>query len=213
MLLDWISRADLRKKIDFSVPFSANPDELDKCCRLLPLLAELIVQLNSATANSSIGNSFRKRHLSFLEFIYWSLLVFDSSFQHQVSRQAIELNGHFLHFLNSIFPVFQKLNLSSTLRRIGEELYRSYEKRDQPESYKSLTVVSSSSAVIGSTTGLTQKTASQGLASMTGAQNCLFSQFLQSDNPHARLLSCLIILRTLTQGTPQSKSYQLLDSD
>jgi hypothetical protein len=29
---------------------------------------------------------------------------------------------------------------------------------------------------------------------------CLFSLFLQSDNLNVRLLSCLIILRTLTQG-------------
>ena len=98
---------------------------------------------------------------------------------------------------------FQKLNLSSTLRRIGEELYRSYENKHQPESYKSLALVSSSSA--GTTTGLNQKTTSQGLASVTGAspQTCLFSLCLQSENPHARLLSCLIILRTLTQGNKQ----------
>jgi hypothetical protein len=76
----------------------------------------------------------------------------------------------------------QKMALSSTLRRIGEELYRpSHASRTMPPSQASSVVLTSST----------------GPSSERGT-------FLQSHSMHVRMLSSLIILKTLTQGLTSS---------
>lgn len=83
------------------------------------------------------------------------------------------------------------MNLTSTFRRIGEELYRSYN-----TNYQSNSNLTSDLACIKNNQH-SSKTEEDG----DEASNiCLFSLFLQSGNPAVRMLSCLIILRTLSQG-------------
>jgi hypothetical protein len=84
MLLDWLSQAHLKQTINFNLPFSGDSNVIDKSCRLLPLLAELIVTLNNSSITNLMAHSFKKYHLAFLEFIYWSILHCDSSFQAHV---------------------------------------------------------------------------------------------------------------------------------
>ncbi len=79
LLLDWIGQVHLKESLNFSLPLSGNNQILDKSCRLLPLLAELIIHLNSSSITNLVANSFQKYHLAFLEFIYWSLLHYDFS--------------------------------------------------------------------------------------------------------------------------------------
>ena len=88
LLLDWLSQVHLKKNINFNVPLSGNTQILEKSCRLLPLLAELIIHLNSSHMTNGVGNSFKKYHLAFLEFIYWSLLHCDATVQNVVSQLA-----------------------------------------------------------------------------------------------------------------------------
>lgn len=84
MLLDWLCQVSLKETLNFNLPLSGNLLVLDKTCRLLPLLAELIIHLNSASISNLMANSFKKYHLAFLEFIYWSLLHYDTSYQNHV---------------------------------------------------------------------------------------------------------------------------------
>lgn len=81
LLLDWLGQVHLKENINFSLPISGNTQVLDKSCRLLPLLAELIIHLNSSSMSNLVTQSFQKYHLAFLEFIYWSLLHYDLSLQ------------------------------------------------------------------------------------------------------------------------------------
>lgn len=167
MLLDWIGQVHLKESLNFSLPLSGNNQILEKSCRLLPLLAELIIHLNSSNITTLIASSFQKYHLAFIEFIYWSLLHYDLS-------------------TNS-----SKVNLTSTFRRIGEELYRSYNKNyndNSADNCAELVTIKNSEFIQDEVSSETQQ------------KVCLFSLFLQSNNPSVRMLSCLIILRTLSQG-------------
>lgn len=85
MLLDWLSQVHLKKRLNFNLPFSGDASVIDKSCRLLPLLVELIVNLNNLSISNLMSNSFKKYHLAFLEFIYWSILHCDSTFQNHVN--------------------------------------------------------------------------------------------------------------------------------
>jgi hypothetical protein len=95
LLLDWLSQVHLKNQINFNLPLNDNSQILEKSYRLLPLLAELIIYLNSFHNSSQIANAntsnqqlnftFKKYHLAFLEFIYWSLLHCDTSIQNQVT--------------------------------------------------------------------------------------------------------------------------------
>ncbi len=84
--------------------------------------------------------------------------------------------------------------MSSTFRRIGEELYRSCDKTNE------LNSDTASSQFVA--LRLDDETSSKRSESTESVQStCLFSLFLQSDNEKVRLLTYLIILRTLTQGS------------
>lgn len=77
------------------------------------------------------------------------------------------------------FNLFQKSNLSSTFRRLGEELYRSKTVRFYDTDPYTITDVTTSPVK-------TDKTR-EGI-------------YFRSANQHVRLISSLIILRTLSQG-------------
>ncbi len=59
---------------------------LERCCKLLPVLVDLIINLNDdpiAYSNATI-ECFFKYHLVFLEFIYWCIVIFDTNIQFKV---------------------------------------------------------------------------------------------------------------------------------
>ena len=47
MLLDWLSQVHLKKALNSNLPFSGDSNVIEKSCRLLPLLAELIISYKS----------------------------------------------------------------------------------------------------------------------------------------------------------------------
>ena len=91
IMIDWITQDILKKNIDFSLPLNTNTKVLDKCTHLLPLLTDLIINLNSANINSALIATFKNYNLSFLEFIYWSLLHCDSGLQNQVKIASFQI--------------------------------------------------------------------------------------------------------------------------
>jgi len=188
MLLDWLSQAHLKESINFSLPISNNSQIMDKSCRLLPLLAELIIHLNNANISNLVAQSFQKYHLAFLEFIYWSLLHYDLSLQSS------------------------KVNLTATFRRIGEELYRSYNK-----SYKENQAGSTELAWLRNNElqqhNHQMEQNENSTESQPAATTCLFSLFLQGNNMPVRMLSCLIILRTLSQADYINNIFEILRHD
>jgi len=59
---------------------------LERCFKLLPVLVDLIINLNDdpiAYSNATI-ECFVKYHLVFLEFIYWCIVIFDTNIQFKV---------------------------------------------------------------------------------------------------------------------------------
>jgi hypothetical protein len=87
--------------------------------------------------------------------------------------------------------LFKKINLSATFRRIGEELYKSYDRNYMNKNQND-----------NNSLGKTE-------------QNTLpfFSLFLQSDQPSIRLVACLIILRTLSQADHIQNIFEILRVD
>jgi hypothetical protein len=160
LLLEWLTQDQLRSSIDFSLPMCGNSKILNKCVHLLPLLAEMLIYLNDSSTTTA-HQAFRRYHLAFLEFIYWSIVHCDSSFQNQ-----------------------PKIHLAATFRRIGEELYKSLSRSavDAP-------VADSES---------------------TSSKATTIDLFLRSDNSQIRILSCLIIFRTLSQADHISRMFDLL---
>lgn len=99
-----------------------------------------------------------------------------------------------------LWQTLKKVNLSSTFRRIGEELYRSYDRN-----YENSLVEEASQQLVSVRLDSHEDRDSEVQNEISSNNNssktsCLFSLFLQSDNSNVRLLSCLIILRTLSQG-------------
>ena len=80
ILLEWISQEYMKSSINFNLPFNNNSQIIDKSNRLLPILADLIINLSNSNAGL-----LKKHQLTLLEFIYWSLLHLDASFQNKVS--------------------------------------------------------------------------------------------------------------------------------
>lgn len=104
--LDWLNRDILKKTIDFNLPLHNDLVILDKMQKLLPTISEFFMFINNSNSNSEFYNELtakytRQTSTIYLEFVYWSLLHFDLSFQNQ------------------------KINLSATFRRIGDEIYKS----------------------------------------------------------------------------------------
>ena len=91
------------------------------------------------------------------------------------------------------------MNLSSTFRRIGEEIYKSYNKSDtMTENTNSKQLVAYNSV---------EELNSQSLSNEVKDLDGCGGQFLQSDIPQIRIISCFIILRTLNQGRNLNFNY------
>ncbi len=84
------------------------------------------------------------------------------------------------------------MNLTSTFRRIGEEIYRSYITKSDPfienSNLKQMVTFNSIENLNSHHCSIETK----------DIDTCC--QFLHSDLPQIRMISCLIILRTLNQG-------------
>jgi hypothetical protein len=109
-----------------------------------------LLPLITEMLNSSHQVGGERYHLPFLSFIYWSLIHCDNSLTQK------------------------KVNLSSTFRRIGEEIYRSFNNE---------------------------------------ATNRDQLIFLNSNHYKIRLLSCLIVLRTLNQVDYIHNVFDILKKD
>lgn len=105
-----------------------------------------------------------------------------------------------LSLKNIFYSKLKKVNLTTTFRRIGEEIYKSYEKPIQSESLANSNQLAVS--LIPNETGTIAKD-SEGkkITCLTKeTKEGLLNMFLHSENPQIRLVSCLIVLRTLNQG-------------
>ena len=80
LLMEWISQEHLRPAINFNLPLNNNTQIIEKSYKILPVLADLIINFSTASNFSLL----KKYQLAFIEFIYWSLLHSDASFQNKV---------------------------------------------------------------------------------------------------------------------------------
>ena len=102
--------------------------------------------------------------------------------------------------------------MTSTFRRIGEELYKSFYKNDyyndvsnninnnnikQPQSLAMNLLADDYTNLTSLNTYEPKDTDRADSVASTGSSS---NQFMQSDVPQIRILSCMIILRTLNQG-------------
>lgn len=179
--LEWINETNLKRTIDLNLPLNNDVKLLDKIQKLLPTLSDLLIMVNNnATAgqNQSTLEIFKKYNVSFLEFIYWSLLHFDLSFQNQ------------------------KINLSATCRRIGDEIFKCLNVSRSstnkiPFSISSNNISEFNSLVDRYEMGANLANAPDAVVSAATNDSYRFNLY---ENKHARVLSCLIILKTLSQG-------------
>jgi hypothetical protein len=89
--LDWLNNSSLKRNYNFNSPINNNSSILEKSTRILPSIAEILIYMNNNN-NTSINNLpysinttlICKNYTVFLEFIYWSLLHFDTTTQTQV---------------------------------------------------------------------------------------------------------------------------------
>ncbi len=90
--------------------------------------------------------------------------------------------------------------MTTTFRRIGEEIYKSYEKPTQIEPMASSNQLAVS--LIPNETSANAKDSEGKKITCWTKENKdgLLNMFLHSENPQLRLVSCLIVLRTLNQG-------------
>lgn len=162
ILLDWICDAHLRYAVTDQ---PTKPDRFSSpdyvLERVLKILPTSVDMLREFPPNN-----FRIS-LPCLQFIYWSLVNVE-----QASGQ-------------------QKSNLSSTLRRLGEEIYRSKTVKFMDVSDKSDLSLSPTKA---------DKTTKDGI-------------YFRSSNHHVRLLSSLIILKTLSQVDLVAHVFDVLKND
>ncbi|XP_022100371.1 coiled-coil domain-containing protein 138-like isoform X1 [Acanthaster planci] len=160
-MLAWLSEVHLQnvQTDDIKQPLTLLPASAVTKERCAKILPSLVEVLHSLPAASF------KMHLPCLQFIYWSLVHLD---QGQVSQP--------------------RNPLSSTYRRLGEELYKP-------------TVVRFAGAVdnIKTPEGLHEKPKA--------------AVFFRSPNLHIRMLSCLIILKTLSQVDYLAQVFDVLRMD
>jgi len=102
--------------------------------------------------------------------------------------------------IKNLYLKLKKVNLTTTFRRIGEEIYRSYEKPIQSEPLLNLNQLAVSLMPNEATT-IAKDFEDKKLACLPKEKReSLMNMFLHSENPQIRLVSCLIVLRTLNQG-------------
>ena len=96
---------------------------------------------------------------------------------------------------------FKKVNLTSTFRRIGEEIYKSFYKNDYyNDNSNTKQILAVNLAEDCNSLNLNEHDYEIKETEKSNSNAGMNSQFLQSDLPQIRILSCLIILRTLNQG-------------
>jgi hypothetical protein len=101
----------------------------------------------------------------------------------------------------------QKLNLSWTFRRIGEELYKSLskDKINKQVAIKSKIIDNQANKDASSeaTSNSYKQTQNENFIMKNNSLQTTLNQksFLQSENPQIRILAGLIIIRTLSQGS------------
>ncbi|KAK7097587.1 coiled-coil domain-containing protein 138-like [Littorina saxatilis] len=164
VLLEWVCEAHLRQSMTEQ---PTHPSE--RFCAtdfLQDKVLRLLPSFVEILRESQLSNV--KRSLPCLQFVYWSLLLME-----QGTSQ-------------------QKASLSSTLRRLGEEIYRPRWLRVMEEGVSSVSLVLSSEA--GDSAGDAPRDA----------------LFLRSHNQHVRLLSCVIILKTLSQADVLAHAFDVL---
>ena len=112
--LDWINGSCLKKNFNFNMPININNMPIfEKAAKLLPTLAELLTYLNTVNFSSNTNSCnltlsiITKYHLTFLEFIYWSLLHFDTLSQTHVNEEywsCVPVNYYYM----IIYKIFRK---------------------------------------------------------------------------------------------------------
>ncbi|KAK7467865.1 hypothetical protein BaRGS_00036902 [Batillaria attramentaria] len=164
LLLEWVCEAHLRQSMTDQPTHPVERFSTPDFLqdKILRVLPSFVDILRESQLSSV------KRSLPCLQFIYWSLLLLE-----QGTSQ-------------------QKASLSSTLRRLGEEIYRP----------RWLRVVEDgvASGSLGPEAGGSD---SAGEASRDGL-------FLRSHNQHVRLLSSFIILKTLSQADVLAHAFDVL---
>lgn len=151
------------------------------CRKTLPLLATLLPRTPAASP---------KLQLPLLEFTYWA--VTHLALVQQAQYRAL----HCMLCRNDLpcLVYLQKSTLSSTLRRIGEEVY----KPTVHVSYALL--VHKSNGSLSKPIRLFQAPASPHKLDPSSSDLEGSETFFRSPDLHTRLLSTLLILKTLTQG-------------
>lgn len=164
VLLEWVCEAHLRQSMTDQPTHPAERFSAPDFLqdKILRVLPSFVEILRETPLNSV------KRSLPCLQFIYWSLLLLE-----QGTSQ-------------------QKASLSSTLRRLGEEIYRPRWLRVAEDGLSSSSLGPESG--VGDTVGDAPRDA----------------LFLRSHNQHVRLLSCVIVLKTLSQADVLAHAFDVL---
>ncbi|XP_076447057.1 coiled-coil domain-containing protein 138-like isoform X2 [Babylonia areolata] len=164
VLLEWVCEAHLRQSITDQ---PTHPSERFSAADFLQdKVLKLLPSFVEILRESQLGSV--KRSLPCLQFIYWSLLLLE-----QGTSQ-------------------QKASLSSTLRRLGEEIYRPRWLRGMED---------------GATGSAIALASGMGDCAGDASRDALF---LRSHNQHVRLLSCFIILKTLSQADILAHAFDVL---
>jgi hypothetical protein len=180
IMVDWINDSCL-KTIDLNMPMSGNNKTVEKFCKILPLICDFLSVQVSA-------KYFRKFHIPFLEFLYWSLLHCDSNHLNQ-----------------------KMITFSSVYRRIDEELYKPLVSIKEEEFTQH---DSSSNATTENSEDSEDEKSENGDGRRIKIQKKLsLFRFIKSDSAHIRALSCLIILRTLNQVDYLMNVFDILRTD
>ncbi|BFZ15269.1 hypothetical protein BsWGS_18308 [Bradybaena similaris] len=158
-LLDWVCEAFLRQAL------AEIPTKPSESYSTPSFIQERVLKILPSLVEILRDNAGNIRCcLPCLQFIYWSILHID-----QLQNQ-------------------QNISMSTTLRRIGEEIY-------YPKSSK----VTEAEKIIGSPTTLGDKLKE--------------AQFMRSSNGHVRLLSAFIVLKTLTRADVLANAFDILKTE
>ncbi|KAL8617204.1 hypothetical protein ACOMHN_014374 [Nucella lapillus] len=163
VLLEWVCEAHLRQSLTDQPTQPAERFSAPHFLhdKVLKLLPSFVEILRESQLVSV------KRCLPCLQFLYWSLLLIE-----QGSSQ-------------------QKASLSSTLRRLGEEIYRPRWLRGAED------------AATPPASGV----------SHSAGDPTRDALFLRSHNQHVRLLSCFIILKTLSQADIVAHAFDVMKAE
>ena len=96
------------------------------------------------------------------------------------------------------------MNLTSTFRRIGEEIYKSYHQYNN----KSDSTIENANLKQLVNFNSVEDLNTQNLSNETKDTDAC-CKFLQNEIPQIRIISCLIILRTLNQGNIINKAIYI----